>query len=229
MTRPEASRINGAASHGPITAEGKARSSMNALKHGLTAQDMCIAIENPEEFNAFQQRYFDKLQPQDQIELDLVKEMVSAKWRQERVWSLEAATIDFRMDCTKPDIDQHWGLTPRARAAVAIMEEATGSKSLQTYARYDAMLSRMYNRALRTLIQLRANPIPAPAEIELEPIAEPAPPKLEIVTTSELQNEPTPLITQNAELRNEPANASSPSNPRPHHGSADDLPQDLAA
>jgi len=85
MNRPEASRINGAQSSGPITAEGKARSSMNALTHGLTARDMCIAVENPEEFLAFQQEYFDEFQPQTRVERDLVKEMVSAKWRQERI------------------------------------------------------------------------------------------------------------------------------------------------
>jgi len=74
---------------------------MNALTHGLTAATMCICVENPEEFDAFQERYFEKFQPQDQIELDLVKEVISAKWRQERMWSLEAATIDFRIDCTR--------------------------------------------------------------------------------------------------------------------------------
>jgi hypothetical protein len=196
MTRSEAARINGAKSHGPATPEGKARSSMNALKHGLTSDNMCICVENPAQFDEFQQRYFDQFQPQNQVELDLVKEMVSAKWRQERMWSLEAATIDFRMDCSRAKIDQAWILTPRARAAVAVNEEASDFKSFPNFARYDAMLSRMYNRALRTFRDIRANPIPPPvAEIEDQTSAEPP-----------LQNEPKP-IPINAPLRNEPSAA----------------------
>ena len=52
MNRIEAARRNGALSNGPATAEGKAISSKNALKFGLTANDVLITGESAAEYDA---------------------------------------------------------------------------------------------------------------------------------------------------------------------------------
>ena len=82
----EASRRNGARSHGPKTPEGKAISSMNALRHGMTAKALLLTNEDPEAYIQLANAYYEKFQPADDVERDLVDEMVIAKWRQRRAY-----------------------------------------------------------------------------------------------------------------------------------------------
>src|SRR5689334_2304125 len=58
-----AARANGALSHGPVTPEGKARSSQNALQHGLFSTAVVLQFEDPEEFRALLNDYCDYYQP----------------------------------------------------------------------------------------------------------------------------------------------------------------------
>ena len=49
----QANRVNALKSTGPKTAKGKAVSSRNATKHGLTAQSAVVLEEDPQEFEEF--------------------------------------------------------------------------------------------------------------------------------------------------------------------------------
>ena len=73
----EASRTNGRRSQGPVTAEGKRRSSQNALRHGRS-----------ENFQTYLEEHIDRFQPADYVEMNVVEEMVSATWRLHRAWAL---------------------------------------------------------------------------------------------------------------------------------------------
>src|SRR5438105_494092 len=101
----EASRINEAKSNGPTTPEGKATSSANSLRHGLTAKAILLTNEEPAKFHALAGTYYKKLQPADDLERDLVDEMVISKWRQRRDWSGEAALFDREMDHQTKKVD----------------------------------------------------------------------------------------------------------------------------
>src|ERR1700683_206163 len=50
----EASRRNARKSTGPITEEGKEQSRCNAVRHGLTAETVIGALEDAEDYKAFE-------------------------------------------------------------------------------------------------------------------------------------------------------------------------------
>ena len=74
--RIEASRANGKKSRGPVTEEGKARSSQNARKHSVLATHICLTAAGEEIFNRILEQYVNRFQPRDQCEYDLVEKIV---------------------------------------------------------------------------------------------------------------------------------------------------------
>ena len=50
----EANRRNARLSTGPVTEKGKRRSRQNALRHGLTAETVIDALEDAEDYAAFE-------------------------------------------------------------------------------------------------------------------------------------------------------------------------------
>jgi hypothetical protein len=88
--RAAASRRNGAKSRGPRTAEGKARSARNALKHGLCAQRFVVlGDEDLAEFDALEAALTAELAPQGALQAVLARRIVAATWRLERAERME--------------------------------------------------------------------------------------------------------------------------------------------
>src|SRR5687767_134378 len=60
----DSARRNGAKSNGPITSEGKARSSQNALKHGLAANpEILLDTENNDSYDRLLESYIEAYSP----------------------------------------------------------------------------------------------------------------------------------------------------------------------
>jgi hypothetical protein len=149
----QASRINGAKSRGPITAQGKKNSSMNALKHGLTARTVVLCNEDHSLFEQLQQNYIDALQPTTAFELDLIQHMAVDQWRIRRAWAIETAITDADMienrhkdETENPELDQdlRLGLTHKRVA-----------KDLNSVHLSEARFARSYDRALTQFLRLR--------------------------------------------------------------------------
>jgi hypothetical protein len=89
----KANRSNALNGTGPRTVEGKARSSRNALTHGLTAQEIVIPGEDVAAYRSFEQQLIDDLQPNGSCELDLIERLASTYWRLRRIPRFEAALM----------------------------------------------------------------------------------------------------------------------------------------
>jgi len=170
LNKAESARTNGAKSRGPITPEGKRRSSLNAVRHGLLAKSICLTNEDQEKFKELLQDYLTRLQPADNAELRLVEQMASAAFRLERFAGAETALFDLEMDTQTPQIEKEFKKIDHASTfALAFKSLADNSKALQLYLRYETTISRQYDLALKQLLTLRAKfPIPTEADVPNE-------------------------------------------------------------
>jgi hypothetical protein len=92
----KANRSNALSGTGPRTAQGKARSSRNALTHGLTAQEIVIPGEDVAAYRSFEQQLIDNLQPNGSCEVDLIERLAATYWRLRRIPRFEAALMAWR-------------------------------------------------------------------------------------------------------------------------------------
>jgi hypothetical protein len=159
MTSPlksETARINGAKSAGPKTAQGRATSSMNAVKHGLTAKTLILPNENKDHFRELFSGYFDLFRPVNPKEIDMVSEIVAARWRLSRVWAYQTAVLDLEMDAQAAHFGKRLGeIDEDMRGALAFCVVA-GNKDYATALRANIRMTRKYRRAIDSLRRLRS-------------------------------------------------------------------------
>jgi hypothetical protein len=175
--RVASSRANGAQSKGPVTPDGKSRSSQNARLHGFCAEIMVLSTEDRPQYDQLYQAHILRFQPVDDIELHLVEKMVNAMWRERRAWYIETEALESKLVSQSKWIDNWNEKSPAAQTAIAFASVFPESP----IDRYETRMSRLYDRARKSLLELRkSQPIPVlPKEpsptIEHPPAQSPAP------------------------------------------------------
>jgi hypothetical protein len=155
--RRAAARTNGAKSQGPVTPEGKAKSALNAITHGLTASAIVLTTESKEKYEPLLASYLERCDPDGPIEIDLVEEIVAAKWQQRRVATMITALMDVTMDRMEKEIrDEFENIDNGVRTVLAFDNEAKQSATLALLNRYAARHAREYHRALRHLREIQS-------------------------------------------------------------------------
>jgi hypothetical protein len=163
--RAEAARRNGRRGRGPVTVEGKTRSSRNAVKHGILTDDVCAGdtAEQQGTFTALLDQLRAELSPSSLLESLLVERIAAALWRTRRVLAFEAGTALERDTTPEPDVvrllrEMETGGPSdpegfeRGRALARALAPAN---AVELAVRYEAHLTREVGRLLTQLDQAR--------------------------------------------------------------------------
>jgi hypothetical protein len=89
-----ANRRNALKSTGPVTPEGKERSRCNAVRHGLTAETVIAALEDAEDYQAFETAVIADYDAETAIERELVLRLASVLWRLRRATGIETSLFE---------------------------------------------------------------------------------------------------------------------------------------
>jgi hypothetical protein len=94
----EANRRNARRSTGPNTERGKERSRRNAVRHGLTAETVIGALEDAEDYRAFEATIIADYDAQSAVERELVLRLASLLWRLRRATTIETGLFAIQAD-----------------------------------------------------------------------------------------------------------------------------------
>ena len=91
-----ANRRNALKSTGPITPEGKEKSRCNAVRHGLTAETVIGALEDAEDYKAFEASIIAEYYAQSAVERELVLRLAGIPWCLRRATTMETGLFEFQ-------------------------------------------------------------------------------------------------------------------------------------
>jgi hypothetical protein len=94
----EANRRNALRSTGPKTEVGKQVSRCNAVRHGLTAETVISALENAEDYKAFEEAITADYDAQSAVERELVLRLASILWRLRRATTMETGLFEIQAE-----------------------------------------------------------------------------------------------------------------------------------
>jgi hypothetical protein len=94
----EANRRNALKSTGPRTEAGKQTSRCNAVRHGLTAETVIAALEDAEDYKAFEEAITADYDAQSAVERELVLRLASLLWRLRRATAMETGLFEIQAE-----------------------------------------------------------------------------------------------------------------------------------
>jgi hypothetical protein len=193
--KSDTARANGAKSHGPKTAAGRAKSSRNATKHGLSRNPVVLECENDDDFQALHDRQMAIHQPATPAEMDLVDQMIAARWRILRLQSIETEILDTELRRQRK-VEKECPSGRLVQLSDAYTREVDSSRAIALASRSESRLNRIYQsnyKVLRELQTARMKQSTQPEAVKPQPASPPTPrPPMEKICNNEPS--PTPAI-----------------------------------
>ena len=137
--RQSANSTNARLSTGPRTPAGKARSSQNARKHGLTSKDLVIGPEDHQEFDELLAQFQDDIAPQGALQQNLFHQLVAAAWNLRRIRRMETE------------------LCSQAASYLDLLNDDGLQAKLDRLARHASRIERTFHRSLKELKALQTS------------------------------------------------------------------------
>jgi hypothetical protein len=154
VDRASINRENAQHSTGPRTESGKQRSSLNALRHGLTSQIIVLPSEDLAAYQSFTKRFFDDLQPKGVLEEQLVQTLADSSWRLNRARAIETNLLTLGQAEVQAGINTDH---PEADSALAMSQAYRGqTKALANLSMLEQRHTRQFEKALQQLRELQS-------------------------------------------------------------------------
>jgi hypothetical protein len=126
----EANRRNARKSTGPNTERGKERTRCNAVRHGLTAETVIGALEDAEDYKAFEATIIADYDAQSAVERELVLRLASLLWRLRRATAMETGLFNIQADHLS-EFRQAHSLHPDSRQLICAMFGVASEKGFE--------------------------------------------------------------------------------------------------
>ncbi len=164
-------RENAQHSTGPRTAEGKQKSSLNAVRHGLTGQTVVLPNEDPSRYLKFREALYRDLAPQGTVEHMLAQTVCDTQWRLERAAAREANILAMGHLEGQPDHIVNLEIRDVRTAMIEVLSSERHEAALRNLHLHEARLSRSLYKALEELRHLQDRRKKAAAEQLEEAVA----------------------------------------------------------
>jgi hypothetical protein len=149
----EANRRNAQKSTGPTTAEGKAKSALNAGRHALTGQVTTMTEPDRIAYNDFLDGFMKDCQPEGAMEIQLVTRIAHDSWRlnrasaiEDNIFAIGVGDPEYVTAASHPEIDDSF-------AQAHVYEKK--AKTLQLLTLYEQRIQRSFEKNKKMLSEMQ--------------------------------------------------------------------------